>query len=287
MAAWRAIGIGGVMKVSPSIVISQFTVLTMLVGVPLQAHAVVLSPVEFSGAVNVAPGGDNKIVTGFGDYQSSGGSGGSTAQAGAGLTGGIDPSLSATLSVAITTDPNGSSPAAFAGPKLIYQVAVQGPTTTVPLLFTANGLASIAALTDPNQGAGSVFVQYTVQGNGVFLTANAQCFTFSCLTAFTGGTGTFFTDTAYTVTLIATLNAGLTWDDRNEGFSMSASVDPLFTIDPSVLDPQDYTFQFSPGLVSTSETPLPAALPLFASGLGALGLLGWRKKRKASAALAA
>ena len=33
----------------------------------------------------------------------------------------------------------------------------------------------------------------------------------------------------------------------------------------------------------TSETPLPAALPLFASGLGALGLLGWRRKRKNAA----
>ena|ERR1700733_2094450 len=31
---------------------------------------------------------------------------------------------------------------------------------------------------------------------------------------------------------------------------------------------------------STSETPLPAALPLFASALGAMGLLGWRRKRK-------
>jgi hypothetical protein len=29
-------------------------------------------------------------------------------------------------------------------------------------------------------------------------------------------------------------------------------------------------------------TPLPAALPLFAAGLGALGLLGWRRKRKAT-----
>jgi hypothetical protein len=35
---------------------------------------------------------------------------------------------------------------------------------------------------------------------------------------------------------------------------------------------------------SLSATPLPAALPLFASGLGALGLLGWRRKRKAIAA---
>jgi hypothetical protein len=32
-----------------------------------------------------------------------------------------------------------------------------------------------------------------------------------------------------------------------------------------------------------SATPLPAALPLFAGGLGALGLLNWRRKRKAAA----
>ena len=32
-----------------------------------------------------------------------------------------------------------------------------------------------------------------------------------------------------------------------------------------------------------SEVPLPAALPLFATGLGALGLLGWRRKKKAAA----
>jgi len=33
----------------------------------------------------------------------------------------------------------------------------------------------------------------------------------------------------------------------------------------------------------TPATPLPAALPLFATGLGGLGLLGWRRKRKAQA----
>ena len=31
---------------------------------------------------------------------------------------------------------------------------------------------------------------------------------------------------------------------------------------------------------ATPPTPLPAALPLFATGLGALGLLGWRRKRR-------
>jgi hypothetical protein len=34
-------------------------------------------------------------------------------------------------------------------------------------------------------------------------------------------------------------------------------------------------------LTSMAPTPLPAALPLFATGLGALGLLGWRRRRKA------
>jgi len=41
------------------------------------------------------------------------------------------------------------------------------------------------------------------------------------------------------------------------------------------------------GTVKVNElaaTPLPATLPLFAGGLGAMGLLGWRRKRNAQAA---
>ena len=34
-------------------------------------------------------------------------------------------------------------------------------------------------------------------------------------------------------------------------------------------------------------TPLPAALPLFATGIGGLGLLGWRRKRKNAAVIEA
>jgi hypothetical protein len=40
-------------------------------------------------------------------------------------------------------------------------------------------------------------------------------------------------------------------------------------------------------LTTSTTTPLPAALPLFATGLGAMGLFGWRRKRKAAASLAA
>jgi hypothetical protein len=40
---------------------------------------------------------------------------------------------------------------------------------------------------------------------------------------------------------------------------------------------------FGVGLFNLSEIPVPAALPLFATGIGGLGLLGWRRKRKAQA----
>jgi hypothetical protein len=47
---------------------------------------------------------------------------------------------------------------------------------------------------------------------------------------------------------------------------------------------------YTPGNWSASAvgaTPIPAALPLFATGLGAMGLFGWRRKRKNTAAIQA
>lgn len=42
--------------------------------------------------------------------------------------------------------------------------------------------------------------------------------------------------------------------------------------------PPDYSGNFVVTVADVASTPLPAALPLFATGLGALGLLGWRRK---------
>jgi len=47
---------------------------------------------------------------------------------------------------------------------------------------------------------------------------------------------------------------------------------------------QSSTSPFVIPTLDIGEVPLPSALPLFATGLGALGLLGWRRKRKALAA---
>ena len=58
-----------------------------------------------------------------------------------------------------------------------------------------------------------------------------------------------------------------------------------------VLSSTDYAFEFTnlsaygPPTVAgnVAVTPLPAALPLFTTGLGALGLIGWRRNKKVQA----
>jgi hypothetical protein len=58
------------------------------------------------------------------------------------------------------------------------------------------------------------------------------------------------------------------------------------------LTPGTYVWTWGTGAdqsftLEIGQTPLPAALPLFATGLGGLGLLGWRRKRKSAAPIAA
>jgi hypothetical protein len=54
-----------------------------------------------------------------------------------------------------------------------------------------------------------------------------------------------------------------------------------FSFPPTVLASRNLISGGVTGVPDVSAVPLPATLPLFATGLGALGLLGWRRKRKA------
>jgi hypothetical protein len=54
----------------------------------------------------------------------------------------------------------------------------------------------------------------------------------------------------------------------------------VFTITANT--PSTEAANLSIDLTAITPTPLPAALPLFAAGLGAMGFAGWRRKRKAA-----
>jgi hypothetical protein len=56
----------------------------------------------------------------------------------------------------------------------------------------------------------------------------------------------------------------------------------------SIVGTPTYELELSvPDGLCLEATPLPATFPLFATGLGAMGLFGWRRKRKGAAAIAA
>ena len=57
----------------------------------------------------------------------------------------------------------------------------------------------------------------------------------------------------------------------------------VFLLVPNDPSNNQYLGYVGQGGQQAGVVPLPAAFPLFATGLGALGLLGWRRKRKAAA----
>jgi hypothetical protein len=99
--------------------------------------------------------------------------------------------------------------------------------------------------------------------------------------------------------------SGLGWNYDNILFPSSVPFDnngPLFSFGSGIfanlysvgstfyLSVDNPTAYWNPGDLGTlqvSQTPIPAALPLFATGLGLVALFGWLRKRKAAALLAA
>ncbi len=178
--------------------------------------------------------------------------------------GGSSTTFTATTSPSITTTQN-TTPnlGTDASGRLDYWFEVVGSGGTASI--TVRALLSTAASAGD---ASQVAAQLVIVGTGLpndSITGNS--------TYHESGTYTVNENTFYEVELITNLECGGLTP------SCSASIDPTITSNtPGV------TLVFSPNLAST---PLPAALPLFASGLGVMGLFGWRRKRKNVAASAA
>ena len=103
-----------------------------------------------------------------------------------------------------------------------------------------------------------------------------------------------FVSFTYTSALLGTLTIDTSEFDHfavtselNAPFPAAENVAITFDTTDEFHTSTDGTWAYIIGDVGTnaiwSTTPIPAALPLFAGGLGAMGLLGWRRKRKNAA----
>ena len=104
-----------------------------------------------------------------------------------------------------------------------------------------------------------------------------------------GFIGMPFNDTAPTDIVVTPFATGVggtftsVWNQpEGQGTTLTAQLPNLFA---GLAYMNFHTTQFPAGEIRGQIlTPVPGALPLFATGLGALGLLTWRRKRKAVAA---
>jgi hypothetical protein len=169
-----------------------------------------------------------------------------------------------------------------------YFFAVVGPSSiSVPVIISASGEVSMP--TEPPTGL--VFSSLSMPGT---ILPNPH---FACLSPSGGcpaGSSSSFSLTTTVPVLSNTQRAiALSFNIQllDGAGSASGLIDPLLTIDPVfALANPDFHLEFSDGVgnsAANGAVPVPAALPLFASGLGLMGLLGWRRKRSGSAAIAA
>jgi hypothetical protein len=169
--------------------------------------------------------------------------------------------------------------------RLTYQIDVEGPGSFVPLTWHADGSLSTSALLNTTPFVAQTSIAAEILGPGTVLSDSATCTvgTTACTKSTSGFTAFYDTGINYTVTLTVLLQGELLGPVTPDSLALLATLHSLFSIPSDFQNASQYTILYSPGLNSEIATPLPATLPLFATGLGALGLFGWRRKRKQAA----
>ena len=188
------------------------------------------------------------------------------------------PNIKGTVSAAGVATSGTANESALLNVGLTYYFEITGPHTQLEVLgISGNGLLS---------GTGTGFIDVVrsqANSDGSFtgpqITLASACVEPNCGSLHSGPTLNLSTlqvltsNTIYAITLGGSLTAAA-------GQTETMTLDPIF--DTSLLD-TGFNLELSANVgneLATSDTPLPATLPLFATGLGAMGLLARRRKWK-------
>jgi hypothetical protein len=203
----------------------------------------------------------------------------------------------------------GASPAAATTYDMIPYTAVGDLNTlTVTGSITTDGASGVLAAADITAwsltlvaGSGAPFTlsggnsQYFVNGADLVASSSGLFFNFGDSSTTNPGYFAFQSPCFFCVTSPTTPFAFIQWCSTGAEAPPTDCGDSLEMADPAsgtgTVPAYEYFTVAEYGeelqIATLASTPLPAALPLFASGLGVMGWLGRRRKRKGSAAIAA
>jgi hypothetical protein len=158
--------------------------------------------------------------------------------------------------------------------------AADAATVTDSFSFTASGFTPSGSPVDPWTGSFTITFDPT-DGN------QAGALAFSSNLPASYGTFTFVYIPTTTRVLIGDTDpcCSLAGGMDNALLFLPVTASGHLTFGDAALTSTSSTSEFFTTSGTLTPTPLPATLPLFATGLGALGLLGWRRKRKARVSL--
>lgn|GEM_PF-3439074 len=293
---------------------------TLLLSIPLlafsmnegKAASVALAPISYGGsAYDLAEGFANGIgstyslynpnFTGPGTYAANlsqsynGIRGAATINASTIISTASAPNISVTGNLSTIGGPNlGVSAGMTSNSLLSYQFQIAGPSGSVPVLIQAAGGVSISGEAPGALSDQSANVSFMVQNTAFSIVQDsASLDAYNGLTVYTGPTSQSFTENGtyslqtgviYTVTMDAEINGGIDGERGGGEESLTAYLDPLFTI--AAADPDDYSLVFSDGINNVADTPLPSSSALMLAGFAVLGWVGYRGSCKRSLIMA-